>query len=149
MIPDDLASLHRACFTSPPPWDAAAFAGMLTSPGVFLETALTGFILGRVIADEAEVLTLAVDPAARRQGTGRDLLARFVALAHDRGAATAFLEVAANNHAAVALYAAAGFVESGRRRGYYRQPDGPRIDALVMSRPVSFDRSVKKPTKMR
>ena len=46
----------------------------------------------------------------------------------------AFLEVAADNAAAQALYARAGFAESGRRRGYYRRPDGSGLDALVMQR---------------
>lgn len=153
MTAAELARLHATCFTTPKPWGAAAFTDLLTSPAVFLLTAPTGFILGRVVADEAEVLTLAVDPAARRQGIGRDLVGRFKAQASARGAVTAFLEVAADNRAAIALYHTAGFVESGRRRQYYRQPDGSHTDAIVMSCPVpaddSFDLLVKNTAKMR
>lgn len=94
----------------------------------------TGFLLGRIVADEAEVLTLAVDPASRRRGIGARLVAAFLAEAAARGAGRAFLEVAADNAAARALYAAAGFAEVARRRGYYRDPAGGAVDALVLAR---------------
>lgn len=90
--------------------------------------------MGRVIADEAELLTLAVAPPARRQGLGRGLLAHFLDEARRRGATRAFLEVAADNGPACALYQAGGFAEDGRRRGYYRGPDGVVVDALLLSR---------------
>lgn len=128
-----LAALHAACFTLPPPWSAADFAGLRATAGCFLIEEPAGFLLGRVIADEAELLTLAVDPAARRQGCGAALVATFLAEAAARGAVQAFLEVAAGNAAARALYARAGFAEVGRRRGYYRAPGQPAEDAIVMS----------------
>ena len=90
-----------------------------------------GFALGRVIGAEAELISLAVAPEARRAGLGRALLGAFATAAHARGATRAFLEVAADNKAALALYAAAGWRESGRRKGYYRRPDGARVDALL------------------
>lgn len=135
MTPESLAALHGRCFTAPPPWDAAAFAGFLADPLVFaLVEGDAGFLLGRAVAGEAEVLTLAVAPESRRRGLGRKLVARFLYQARLRGAETAFLEVAADNAAAQALYVRAGFAESGRRRGYYRRPDGGALDALVMQR---------------
>lgn len=130
---DDLAGLHAACFTTPRPWSAAEIDDLLAQRFVFLVQAPSGFLLGRVIADEAELLTVAVAPGARRQGTGRHLLEEFAQTARTRGAGTAFLEVAEDNRAALALYAAAGWRESGRRRGYYLQPDGQRRDALVLT----------------
>ena len=84
-------------------------------------------------ADEAEILTIAVAPAAHRQGIGAALLAAAMAQAALRGAAAMFLEVAEGNAAARALYAAAGFRQSGRRRRYY--PDG--ADALVLRRSLN------------
>jgi ribosomal-protein-alanine N-acetyltransferase len=78
------------------------------------------------------LLTLAVDPAARRQGSGARLVAAFAAEARGRGATTAFLEVAATNAAAQALYAKAGWLAAGRRNGYYHAPDGTAEDALVL-----------------
>lgn len=133
MTPDALATLHACCFTTPRPWSAAEFADFLGAPMCFLLTEPAGFLLGRVIADEAELLTVAVDPAARRQGMGARLLAGFSATAKARGAATAFLEVAAGNAPAQALYAQAGWVTAGRRKAYYHAPDGTAEDALVMT----------------
>ena len=93
-----------------------------------------GFLLGRAVAGEAELLTLAVAPESRRLGLGRRLVARFVYQARLRQAQRAFLEVSAENPAAIALYDSAGFRTEGRRRGYYATPGGPRVDALVMAR---------------
>lgn len=133
MTPADLAALHAACFTSPRPWSEAEFAGFLSNRLVFLLTEPGGFLLGRVIADEAEILTLAVDPACRRKGIAARLVNAFLTESARRGAASAFLEVAEGNTAARALYASAGFTESGRRRGYYDRPEGGAEDGLVLS----------------
>ncbi|MFT3688752.1 GNAT family N-acetyltransferase [Paenirhodobacter sp.] len=131
MTPADLAALHARCFTTPRPWSEGEFRDLLAAPFTFLLTAPQGFLLGRVIAGEAELLTLAVAPEARRRGTGRALLAGFAETARARGADSAFLEVAEDNAPARALYAAAGWREAGRRRGYYH----PGIDALVLTLP--------------
>ncbi|PHQ98747.1 MAG: ribosomal-protein-alanine acetyltransferase [Marinosulfonomonas sp.] len=132
MTPAALAALHARCFVTPRPWSADEFASMLASSGVFLQSSDAGFVLGREIAGEAELLTLAVDPALQRQGNGRALLAGFEAEATKRGATDAFLEVADNNTAACALYRAAGYTESGRRPAYYRPPTGPKTAAIIM-----------------
>lgn len=139
MTPDALAlaALHARCFTTPRPWSAAEFADLLASPFSFLCAESHGFVLGRVIAGEAELLTLCTAPEARRQGTGRALLAQFAAAALARGGDSAFLEVAEDNSAARAAYAQAGWRESGRRRGYYRTPDGQAVDALILTLPLT------------
>ncbi|MEM7496781.1 MAG: GNAT family N-acetyltransferase [Pseudomonadota bacterium] len=86
----------------------------------------------RFAADEVEVLTLGVIPSSRRTGSGRALLRTAFAVARRSGAVSMFLEVAANNDAARALYGSEGFAEVGRRSGYYRRRDGSRVDALVL-----------------
>jgi ribosomal-protein-alanine N-acetyltransferase len=135
MTPAALAALHARCFTSPPPWGETAFAAFMQDPLAFLLTeGDAAFLLGRAVAGEAELLTLAVAPESRRRGLGRTLVARFLYQARLRGAETAFLEVAADNAGAQALYAASGFAESGRRRDYYARPDGGRIAAVLMQR---------------
>lgn len=131
-----MAALHAACFTSPRPWSAPEFEAVLTDALCFTLFLSHGFLIGRAVADEAEILTLAVDPAARRQGLGGRLIARFLAEAATRGATSAFLEVSAQNQAAISLYLQAGFTEVGRRKSYYTQPQGAPIDALVLSRPL-------------
>lgn len=132
-----LAALHARSFTTPRPWTAAEFAELLASPLCFLLTEAQGFLLGRVIADEAELLTVAVAPEARRQGEGARLLAAFAQAAKARGATMAFLEVAENNAAARALYARAGWAQAGRRKGYYHSPEGDALDAVVMTLPLA------------
>ncbi|MCT2539410.1 GNAT family N-acetyltransferase [Sedimentimonas flavescens] len=133
MTPAELATLHARCFTTPRPWGEAEFAELLASRFCFLLIEPEGFVLGRVIAGEAELLTLAVAPEARRHGSGRKLVERFAETATQRGADAAFLEVSAENAPARALYAQAGWTESGRRKGYYRTPEGCHIDAVIMT----------------
>ncbi len=135
MSPDARAALHQRCFTTPRPWGADEFALYDSDPLVFtLVEADAGFLLGRAVAGEAEVLTLAVSPESRRLGLGTKLLARFFYQARLRGAGEAFLEVSAANAAAIALYESAGFAVTGQRKGYYTTPERARIDALVMAR---------------
>lgn len=137
MTPADMARLHGLCFGHPRPWSAEEFAAVLASPLCFEVAQPQGFLIGRVVAGEAELLTLAVDPAARRRGIGRALVRGFLEAAGARGARRAFLEVAQDNVAALALYRAAGFDAVGLRRGYYRQSDGPALDARVLAREIA------------
>lgn len=142
--PDDaeaLAAVHAEAFDAP--WSAREIAALLAGPGVMawlVEGAEpVGMSLVRVVAGEGEVLTLGVAPAARRRGVGDALVAAAVVAATARGAASLFLEVAADNAAAQALYAKAGFVPAGRRAGYYRRAEGPLADALVLRRSLNSD----------
>jgi ribosomal-protein-alanine N-acetyltransferase len=125
-----LAALHAHCF--PDPWDARAIAELLAVPGSFGFVAPDGFILARVAAEEAEILTLAVSPRARRSGTGTALVETAAAHAHRLGARTLFLEVGAGNHPAYALYRRLGFIEAGRRKGYYTAGRERPEDALIL-----------------
>lgn len=136
MTPALLARLHAASFTAPRPWTEAELAGFLADPLCDLIALDGGFALIRTIAGEAELLTIAVDPTLRRRGLGRTLLDAALVRAKARGAEAIFLEVAADNVAAIALYEAAGFQRSGTRPGYYRQADGFRTDALTMVLPL-------------
>jgi ribosomal-protein-alanine N-acetyltransferase len=130
--PERLAAIHAEAFDAP--WSAPAFAALLDQPGVFALHDENGFILIRAVADEAEILTLAVRPSARRAGLGTALVEAAAVAATGLGAGRLFLEVSEANAAAQALYARAGFTEVGRRRGYYAQASGGPADALVLSR---------------
>ncbi len=135
MTPEALARLHAACFDLPPPWPARDFAQMLAAPTCFLKCAyhedhLSAFALFRVVADEAELLTLATAPEARRKGHARALMQDGLAEAMRRGARMCFLEVAAPNHAARRLYDTLGFRIAGTRKGYYHGQGAP-VDAIV------------------
>jgi ribosomal-protein-alanine N-acetyltransferase len=131
-----LAAIHAASFPQPERWGADAMARQVAQPGVFALIDPAGaMLLARVAADEAEILTLAVTPALRRQGRGRALLEAAMRLAAER-ATSLFLEVSAGNLAAQGLYFGAGFREVGRRRRYYA--DG--ADALVLRRELRASR---------
>ena len=118
-----LAALHAAAF--PRPWKEEEFARLLAQPGVWaLAAGSEGFILLRRAADEAEILTLAVAPDARRRGRGRALVEA------TQGEYALFLEVAEGNAAAIGLYRACGFREISRRKAYYANGE----NALVMRR---------------
>lgn len=125
-----LAGLHAEAFDAP--WSEAAFADLLGQTGVALQGENDGFILVRTVVDEAEILTLAVRPSARRRGLGARLVRAAADHAAASGATRMFLEVAEDNAPARALYDAQGFEAAGRRRGYYPRPDGPAADALLL-----------------
>lgn len=96
------------------------------------------FGLGRAAADEGEVLALAVAPHLRQRGLGAAALAALEASLADQGARRLFLEAAADNAAALALYRRAGWREAGRRRGYYpgAAPGVRPTDALIFAKRV-------------
>lgn len=131
-----MAEVHARCF--PRPWSAEDLRRLAEAPHCFgiaacWGHALAGFILIGAAADESEILTLAVDEPWRRRGVGRSLLLAALAEAAERGAASMLLEVGVSNDAAQALYAACCFETVGRRRKYYKGPNGSE-DALVMKR---------------
>src|SRR5262249_41473910 len=120
-------------------------AGILSFPGVWLMLARVdgrpaGFALARTMADEAELLLLAVQPEQRRAGVGRQMLDAGADGARSRGAARLHLEMRDGNPA-VFLYSAAGFRQVGRRPAYYRGKDGTPFDAITLSFPLVFDES--------
>ena len=137
MTPQALADIHAAAFTTPRPWRADEFAAFLADDACDLVALPGGFALIRTAADQAELLTIAVDPGHRRRGMATTLLARCRAQARERGAVTLFIEVAADNRGAIALYEKTGFVRTGHRPDYYTCPDGTRSGALVMARDLS------------
>ncbi len=129
-LPRALAALHAEAFDVP--WSASAFADLLGQPGVLLEAEADGFVLVRVAADEAEILTLAVRPDMRRVGLGSRLMRVAADRAASAGAERLLLEVAEDNAAARALYARLGFQTAGRRPRYYARPNASPVDALLL-----------------
>ncbi|HXC57594.1 MAG TPA: GNAT family N-acetyltransferase [Rhizomicrobium sp.] len=125
-----LVAIHAACFADG--WNASAIADLLAMPGAFAFAAGDGFIMARAAGGEAEILTLAVTPPARRHGLATALVAGAASHAHLLGAASLFLEVAAGNAAACALYRRLGFAPVGRRKAYYAAGGAIPEDALVL-----------------
>lgn len=137
VTPDDapaMASAHAQAFDAP--WDEANFRELMAGAGAygFLATDedVLGVVLCRAVAGEAEVLTVAVPPWARRRGVGRALMQAALDTARARDSGEMFLEVDVTNAAAIALYEGLGFARAGVRKGYYDRGAQPRADALVM-----------------
>ncbi|NBB52949.1 GNAT family N-acetyltransferase [Rhizobium sp. CRIBSB] len=130
-----LADIHAEAFDAP--WDTATLTALLGQPGVQAIATPDGFILIRVVADEAEVLTLAVRTPARGRGLGTLLVSEAITVARAAGADRLFLEVADDNRAARALYGRLGFGTVGRRRSYYARREGDPVDALILSKSLS------------
>lgn len=136
-----LEGLHREDF--PRPWSAAEFEALLLQGPVFgfaavetgkARTGAVGFVLARLAAGEAEILTIAVSRPCRRLGIGRRLMDAVLRELHAQRAEALFLEVDETNAPAIALYRRLGFKEVARREGYYSGPAGTKSGALVMRR---------------
>lgn len=132
---DSLARLHAAAFSDGPrPWSAAEIGALAAPPAGCLVVddarAPSAFLLMRCAADEAELLTVAVEPARWNQGLARALLADGEGWCRGRGVARVFLDVSETNLRARRLYARQGFETVGHRRGYFGS--GPGAAAIVM-----------------
>jgi ribosomal-protein-alanine N-acetyltransferase len=132
-----LATLERGVFADP--WTMEQLGAAIDWPGAIALVAeddggIVGYVLGRVIVDEAEILSIATTVERRREGIGRRLLGDIMAVMTERGAHAVWLEVRMSNGAAREMYQSAGFTAAGVRRGYYRLPTE---DALVLRRELT------------
>jgi ribosomal-protein-alanine N-acetyltransferase len=135
-----LAQLHRASFHRG--WGEGEFEGMIAERNTLvhrlkLGRKTIGFAVSRIGADEAEILSIAIDAGHRGRGLSRDLLLTHLGHLAGRGVRRIFLEVEENNAPARRLYERAGFAAVGRRERYYRQDDGEQLNALLMRRDLS------------
>jgi len=135
-----LAELHAVSFARG--WSEQEFEDMLSERNTMvhrlrLGRRIIGFIVSRIGADEAEILSIAIDPGYRGRRLSRDLLRTHLQHLAGRGVRTVFLEVEENNQPARRLYDYSGFDVVGRRERYYRQPDGQQLNALLMRRDLS------------
>ena len=120
-------------------WTRSQLSGILPMAGVFLVLALDrdpgrtiGFSLSRTVADESELLLIAVRPSHHRRGVGGLLLEDFLARARDAEVSRVHLEVRDGNPA-IGMYRSAGFAPVGRRRNYYHSQSGVRYDAITLA----------------
>lgn len=140
LLAREASAATQALKSESPAGDGAAFRvpalppALPPAPGFDSSPQPVGLFLGRAIAGEGEVLTLAVIHAGRRCGHGRLLLDAGLRHMAACGATEMFLEVAEDNVAALTLYKSGGFTQVGRRDGYYPRIGGKRVAALVLKR---------------
>jgi [ribosomal protein S18]-alanine N-acetyltransferase len=135
-----LAQLHAASFHRG--WGEGEFEAMLSERNTLVHRLrqgrrVIGFAVSRMAADEAEILSIAIDAGQRGRGLSRTLLLTHLGHLAGRGIGTVFLEVEENNLPARRLYERAGFAVVGRRERYYQQPGGEQLNALLMRRDLS------------
>ena len=134
-----LAQLHGTSFHRG--WGESEFERMLAERNTLVQRLrlgrkIIGFAVSRMGADEAEILSIAIDAGHRGKGYSRNLLLTHLGHLAGYGMRSIFLEVEENNHPARRLYQWAGFTVVGRRERYYRQ-DGEQLNALLMRRDLS------------
>lgn len=134
MTPQDLATTHAAAFHQSRPWSAQEFTALLANPHIQVIGDTRCFALIQLIGDEAELLTLATHPDHQRLGLARSCMSAWHQAVRNQGATRFFLDVAADNHPAIALYESCGYSPCGVRKGYYRRDPGPNVDAIVLER---------------
>jgi ribosomal-protein-alanine N-acetyltransferase len=134
---EEIAALHAKLFN--PAWDANAVRALLEHPAATSliavagsPKAIIGFVIGQLAADEAEILSIGVEPNWQRAGVAAGLLEGLSRAARRGDAKRIFLDVAEDNEAALALYRKLGFVEVGRRKRYYERHGQERVDALTL-----------------
>lgn len=132
-----LANIHAGAFARA--WEETEFERLLADRAILADGIFTGsdpepagFVLSRRVLDEAEILTVVVDPHERGGGHAGRLLAHHLDNLARVGIRHVHLEVEDGNAPALALYRRLGFTEVGRRVGYYRKPDGSHACALTM-----------------
>lgn len=126
-----VAQLERCCFTTP--WSVNAISGELTNPLSLWLVAVeadqvVGYVGSQSVLGEADMMNIAVDPSFRRWGIAQNLVEQLICLLRDKQVSSLTLEVRASNEPAVKLYEKMGFIQVGRRPGYYSIP---REDALI------------------
>lgn len=135
----EIARLHGLLFS--PAWSEESVFAMLDHPASTAFLAVysgpprtsIGFVLAQLAADEAEILSIGVLPEWQRQGIGRRLVDGVARAVQRAEAKSLYLEVAADNDAALNLYSRAGFLGTGLRRGYYERPGSAPVDAVTLA----------------
>jgi ribosomal-protein-alanine N-acetyltransferase len=134
-----ITKLHAELFS--PAWSEESIFALLDHPASTAFTAMiggaqktcVGFVLAQLAADEAEILSIGVAPDWQRKGVGRKLIEGVARAAQRAEAKKLFLEVAADNDAALELYRRTGFLGTGLRRAYYARANGPAVDAVTLA----------------
>ena len=136
MTPFEMARLHSLSGNHTRPWSEIEYKQLLHTNTSRLFHTKNGFLIGRVIDQDAEILNVIIHPDYRRLGKASKLIDAFEKEAKDAGSLRCFLEVAESNSSAKKLYRARGYLKVGQRNNYYKFVDGRKDDAVILSKEI-------------
>ena len=136
MTPFEMAKLHSFSGDHTRPWSEIEYKKLLDKNTSRLFHTKNGFLIGRVIDQDAEILNVIIHPDYRRLGKASKLIGTFEKEAKDSGSLRCFLEVAESNSSAKKLYSALGYLKVGQRNNYYKFVDGRKDDAAILSKEI-------------
>ena len=136
MTPFEMAKLHLLLGKHSRPWSEIEYKNLLDADTSRFFYTKNGFLIGRVIDQDAEILNVIIHPDYRRLGKASKLIGIFEKEAKDAGCARCFLEVAESNSSAKKLYKALGYLKVGQRNNYYKFVDGHKDNAAILSKEI-------------
>ena len=136
MTPFEMANLHLLSGSLTRPWSESEYKNLLSTDRIKFFYVENGFLVGRLIGPDAEILNVIVHPKYRRLGKARYLIGKFEKEAKDAGSSKCFLEVAESNSQANKLYQSLSYVSVGRRKNYYEFTDGRKDNASILAKEI-------------
>ena len=136
MTPFEMAKLHLLSGSLTRPWSESEYKILLSTDTIRFFYVENGFLVGRLIGPDAEILNVIVHPKYRRLGKARQLVGKFEKEAKDAGSLNCFLEVAESNSSANALYHDLGYLKVGKRKNYYEFVDGRKDNASILAKEI-------------
>ena len=136
MTPFEMARLHSLSGDHTRPWSEIEYKKLLNTNTSRLFHTKNGFLIGRFIDQDAEILNVIIHPDYRRLGKASKLISTFEKEAKDAGSLRCFLEVAESNSPAKKLYSALGYLKVGQRNNYYKFVNGRKDNAVILSKEI-------------
>ena len=136
MTPSELAKLHLLSGSLTRPWSESEYKILLSTDTIRFFYVENGFLVGRLIGPDAEILNVIVHPTYRRLGKARYLIDKFEKEAKEEGSSKCFLEVAESNSRANKLYQSLNYLSVGKRKNYYEFVDGRKDNASILAKEI-------------
>ena len=136
MTPFEMAKLHLLSGSLTRPWSESEYKILLSTDTIRFFYVENGFLVGRLIGPDAEILNVIVHPKYRRLGKARYLIDKFEKEAKEEGSSKCFLEVAESNSRANKLYQSLNYLSVGKRKNYYDFVDGRKDNALILAKEI-------------
>lgn len=136
MTPFEMAKLHLLSGSLTRPWSESEYKILLSTDTIRFFYVENGFLVGRLIGPDAEILNVIVHPKYRRLGKARYLIDKFEKEAKEEGSSKCFLEVAESNSRANKLYQSLNYLSVGKRKNYYEFVDGRKDNASILTKEI-------------